>query len=108
MGCFVYPTDPIIVGVEYGPFASGISIRTWGNALTPADIPLTERPWYIATQWQEENIHSTRKREVAIMSLAHYNELKKKPKELFKHIHYIVEQTNWRSPKVSLDESRTV
>ncbi len=108
MGCFVYPTDPIIVGVEYGRASSGISIRTWDNALTPADVSLTERPWYIADQWQKENIHSTRKREVVIMSLAHYDKLKKKPKELVKHIHYVIEQTNWRSPKVSFDESRSV
>lgn len=108
MGYFSYPVDPIIVGIEFGKNLSKPQFQVWENALTPAAIPLTERPWHLACQWKDKNTSPTRKREIAIISLNDYNALKNKPKKLVEHIHYVVEQTEWRSPKEIDHELRAI
>lgn len=111
MDKFVYPEDPIIVGVEYTEKWSGkyiqsrtnVKIKVWENALTPSHVPLMERPWHLANEWKSNNPGSTKKRDVAIISISTYNKLKDTPTALAEHIIYIVEQAEWRSPKVLLD-----
>lgn len=108
MGGFVYPVDPIIIGLEYGHGLSRPVFRIWENALTPADVPLTERPWYLACQWKKENSSYTRKREIAIISLRDYDRLKNQPKKLAEHVHYIVDMTKWKTPKADENELRAI